>query len=77
MIATPLTKDYKRRSKLRKRGLDIGGWGGGELERERKSKRGKQIVYTLGYSRELKGSTNTCLGPLLVGLSLTPHTNKL
>ena len=36
MIATPLMKDYKRRSKLRKRGLDIGCWGGGGIrERER------------------------------------------
>ena len=40
MIATPLTEDYKRRSKSGKRGLDIVLWGGGE-SRERESKRGK------------------------------------
>ena len=73
MIVTPLTKDYKRRSKSRKRVLDIGG----RVKRERKQERKIDRVYKLGYSRELRGRTNTCLGSLLVGLSLTPHTNKL
>ena len=46
MIATPLTKDYKRRSKLRKRGLDIGGWGGGGIrEREKEQERKTDSVY--------------------------------
>ena len=35
MIATPLTEDYKRRSKSGKRGLDIVFGGGGSRERER------------------------------------------
>ena len=45
MIATPLMKDYKRRSKLRKRGLDIGCWGGGELERGKEQERKTDSVY--------------------------------
>ena len=47
MIATPLTEDYKRRSKSGKRGLDIVLWWGGWGEsRERESKRGKYIECT-------------------------------